>query len=78
METKTPYPPDYLAKAELLPDGTVTVNPQTWIQSWADYTRSQVQKGCIKLHEVPEYDADTGAVPNSFIHTIYLKTRKLN
>lgn len=75
---KAIIPADFLAMVELLPDGTVTNKPDVWLAQWADFTRTQVTKGVIKLHEVPEYDPETGQVPNSFIHTVYLKNRKLN
>ncbi len=71
-------PNEYLMMVELLPDGRVTNKPDVWLAEWADFTRTQVTKGVIKLHEVPEYNPDTGQVPNSFIHSVYLKNRKLN
>lgn len=78
MELKLTHPPEYLMKVELLPDGTTTDKPDVWLQAWAEYTRSQVTKGRIKLHEVAEYNPDTGQVPNTFIHSVYMKNRKLN
>ncbi len=75
---KPTYPNDYLMKVELLPDGTVTNKPDVWLAQWADFTRREVSSGRIKLHEVPEYDPETGQVPNTFIQKVYLQNRKLN
>lgn len=81
METKTEpkktvIPADFLANVEFLPDGTATVNQQLWLKSWAEVAQLQVSQGKIKLHEVKEYDPDTGQVPNEFIKQFYLKQRK--
>lgn len=74
----TPITADFLANAEFLPDGTATVNQQIWLQAWAEFAQKQVLLGKIKLHEVEEYDADTGKVPNAFIKEVYLKNRTVN
>lgn len=75
---KVAFPADYLLSVELLPDGSSTNKQDVWLQSWADFTRREVSSGRIKLHEVPEYDPETGQVPNTFIHSVYMKNRKLN
>jgi hypothetical protein len=69
---------DFLANCEFLPDGTATVNQQEWLKSWAEVAQKQVLLGKIKLHEVKEYDPDTGQVPNAFIKEVYLKNRTVN
>lgn len=81
METKSDESPalaEMLANCELLPDGSTTANQQVWLQSWAEFAQKQVLTGKIKLHEVKEYDPDTGQVPNTFIKELYLKNRKLH
>ena len=74
----TPITPDLLKRIEFLPDGTATLDKQVWYTSWAEFAQAQVQRGIIKLHEVEEYDADTGHVPNTFIETVYVKNRRLH
>lgn len=74
MENKD-IPADMLARVEFLPDGTATTNEQLWLQTWAAFAMKQVLSGKIKLHEVQEYDPDTGQVPNSFIKEVYTKNR---
>lgn len=77
-EQTTPIAADFLANCELLPDGTATVNQQEWLSKWAEVAQKQVLTGKLKLHEVKEYDPDTGQVPNTFIKEFYLKSRKMH
>lgn len=76
MDTK--YTEEYFLKCQQLPDGSTTANEQEWLSAWAAFAQKQVQQGKIKLHDVQEYDPDTGQVPNAFIKELALKHRTLN
>jgi len=67
-----------LANAEQLPDGRITVNKMEWLQAWTQVIQKDVASGKLKLHEVQEYDADTGQVPNTWIAEQAIKHRVLN
>lgn len=71
-------PKDYLIKCEQLPDGRSTTDQERWLKEWAQWCHSQIVQGKIQLHEVEEYDADTGRVPNSYIAQLAMKHRILN
>lgn len=81
-QTKTPQttviPADFLDTVEFLPNGTATTSRKIWLESWAEFAHTQVVRGEIKLYDIPEFDPDTGNVPNDFIHQIYLKNRTVN
>jgi hypothetical protein len=74
----TAIPLDFLKTVEFLPDGTATDDKKIWLQAWAEYTQTQVANGKLKIYDVPEFDPDTGQVPNEFIHSVYLKNRRPN
>ncbi len=75
---QTQIPEDLLGKLKQLPDGTATTNEQLWFQTWASWTQKQIASGKIKIYDVPEYDPETGMVPNAVIEQIAMKNRKLN
>lgn len=75
---QTTLPEDFLIKCEQLPDGRATVNQEQWLKEWAQWCHSQIVQGKIKLHEVDEYDAETGQVPNTYIAQLAMKNRVLN
>ncbi len=80
--TKTPQttviPADFLATVEFLPNGTATTSRKILLESWAEFAQQQVAMGKIKLYDIPEFDPDTGGVPNEFILQVYRKNRTVN
>ncbi len=80
VQVPTPVPmtnEQILANAEQLPDGRITLNKMEWLQAWTQVIQHEVSSGKLKLHEVQEYDADTGQVPNEWIAKQAIKHRVL-
>jgi hypothetical protein len=80
-EAPKPVPLTYeqiIQHAEQLPDGRFTVNKMEWLQAWTQIIQKDVASGKLKLHEVQEYDAETGQVPNEWIAQQAIKHRTLH
>jgi hypothetical protein len=80
-EAPNPVPLTYeqiIQHAEQLPDGRFTVNKMEWLQAWTQIIQKDVASGKLKLHEVQEYDAETGQVPNEWIAQQAIKHRTLH
>lgn len=78
MQKTTIIPADFLVNLKLLPDGKATADQGVWMQSWGVFLQQQVAKGKIKVYDIPEFDPETGQVPNTVIERIYLQNRKLH